>query len=114
MNLFACQETRRDFLFAWFAESYNNVVEKLLSKDHLTYHEAKEGILKLPSNHCSPLEAASKNSKPQHGAMAISLSNAKKDEKQNKRYSSSSNSGAKECKWCPKHPPGTASRNILT
>jgi hypothetical protein len=50
-DLFACQEAKRDFLLAWFAESHDNVVENISSKDHLTYHEAKEHILNLPSNH---------------------------------------------------------------
>jgi hypothetical protein len=53
-DLFACQEAKSDFLLAWFAESHDNVVENLFSKDHLTYHEANEGILTLPSNHQSP------------------------------------------------------------
>jgi hypothetical protein len=96
-DLFACQEAKRVFLLTWFAESYDNVVENLSSKDHLTYHEAKERILNLPSNHHSPSGASSKNSKPQHEANAISSSNVKKDKKKNKGSSSTSNSGGKEC-----------------
>jgi hypothetical protein len=74
-DLFACQEAKRDFLLAWFAESHDNVVENLSSKDHLTYHETKEGILNLPSNHRAPSGASSKNSEPQHEANALSSSN---------------------------------------
>jgi hypothetical protein len=59
-DVFACQEAKRDCLLAWFAESHDNVVENLLSKDHLTYHEATERILNLPSNHRSPFGASSK------------------------------------------------------
>jgi hypothetical protein len=96
-DLFACQEAKPDFLLAWVAESYDNVVQNLSSKDHLTYHEAKEPILIIPSNHRSPSGASSKNSKPQHEANAISSSNGKKDKKKKKGSSSSSNSGGKEC-----------------
>jgi hypothetical protein len=53
-------------------------------KTILTYYEAKERILNLPSNHCSPSRALSKNSKPQHEANAVSVSNGKKDKKKKK------------------------------
>jgi hypothetical protein len=97
-----------------FAESHDNVVEQLSSKDHLTYHEAKEHVLNLPSNHRSPTGASSKNSKPQHEANPVSSTNGKKDKKQKKGSSSSSNSGGKECNWCRKHSPGTACGHIWT
>jgi hypothetical protein len=113
-DLFTCQEAKRHFLLAWFAESYDNVVEPLSSKDHLTYHEAKEGILKLPSNYRSPSGSSSMNSKPQHEANTIDSSNGKKDKKKKKGSSSSSNSGGKECNWYRKHSPGTASGLIWT
>jgi hypothetical protein len=74
-DLFACQEAKRDFLLVWFAESHDNVVENLSSKEHLTYQEAKERILNLAANHRFPSGASSKNSKPQHEANAVSLSN---------------------------------------
>jgi hypothetical protein len=112
-DLFTCQEVKRDFLLAWFAESHDNVVENLSSKDHLTYHEAKERILNLPSNHRSPSGASSKNSKPQHEANAVSSSNGKKDKKKKKGSSSSSNSGGKECNWCRKHSPGHCVRSYM-
>jgi hypothetical protein len=96
-DLFACQEAKRDFLLAWSAESHDNVVENLSSKDHLTYHEAKERILNIPPNYRSPSEVSSKNSNPQYEANAVSSSNGKKDKKKKKGYSSSSNSGRKEC-----------------
>jgi hypothetical protein len=52
----AYQEETSDFLLAWFAESHDNDVEDLLSKDNLKYHEANEHILTLASNHrSSPL-----------------------------------------------------------
>jgi hypothetical protein len=113
-DLFACQEVKRDFLLAWFAECHDNVVENLSSKDHLTYHKAKERILNLPSKYRSPSGASSKNSKPQHEANAVSSSNGKKDKKKKKGSLSSSNSGGKECNWCRKHSPGTASGHIWT
>jgi hypothetical protein len=113
-DLFACQEANRDFLLAWFAESHNNDVESLSSKDHLSYHEAKERILNFPSNHRSPSGASSKNSKPQQDAKAVSSSNGKKDKKKKKESSSSSNSGGKEYNWCRKHSLGTASGHIWT
>jgi hypothetical protein len=111
-DLFAYQEAKRDFLQAWFAESHDNIVENLSSKDHHTYYEAKERILNLPSNHRSPSGASSKNSKPQHEANAMSSSNGKKDNNKKKGSSSSSNSGGKECNWCRKHSPGIASGHI--
>jgi hypothetical protein len=89
-------------------------VENLSSKDHLTYHEAKGRILTLPSNHHSPSGACSKNSKPQHEAKAVCSSNGKKDKKKKKGSSSSSNLGSKECNWCRKHSPDTASGHIWT
>jgi hypothetical protein len=89
-------------------------VENLSSKDHLTYHEAKERILNLPSNHRSPSGASSKNSKPRYEANAVSSSNGKKDKKKTKGSSSSSNSGGKECNWYRKHSPSIASGNIWT
>jgi hypothetical protein len=96
-DLFACQAAKRDFLLAWFAESHDNVVANLSSNDHLTYHEAMERILNLPSNHCSPCGASPKNSKPQHEDNAVSSSDGKKDKMRKKGSSSSSNSGGKEC-----------------
>jgi hypothetical protein len=113
-DLFACQEANRDFLLAWFAESHDNVVENLSSKVYLSYHEAKERILILPSNHCSPSGACSKNFKPQHEANAISSSNRKKDKKKKKGSSSCSNLGGKDRNWYRKHSPGTASGHIWT
>jgi hypothetical protein len=80
-NLFACQEVNRDCLWAWFAETYDNVVENQSSKDHVTYHEAKERILNLPSNHRSACGASPKNSEPQHEANPVSSSNHKKNKK---------------------------------
>jgi hypothetical protein len=113
-DLFACHEAKRDFLQAWFAESYDNVVENLSSKDHHTYHQVKERILNLPSNHRSPSGASSKNFKPQHEANAVSSSNGKQDKTKKTGSSSSSNSGGKECNWCRKYSPGTASGHIWT
>jgi hypothetical protein len=113
-DLFPCQETKRDFLLVWFAESHDNIVENVLSKDHLTDHEAKDRIVSLHSNHGSPSGAPSKNSKPQHEPNAVSLSNGEKDKKKQKGSFSSSNSGGKECNWCHKHSPGTASGHIWT
>jgi hypothetical protein len=113
-DLFTCQETKWDFLLAWFAESYDNIVENLSSNDHLTYHEAKKRILDLPSNHRSPSAASSKNSKPQHEANAISSSNGMKDKKKKKGSSSSVNLCSKEYNWCRKHSLGTASGHIWT
>jgi hypothetical protein len=83
-DLFGCQEAKRDLPLAWFAESHDNVGDNLLSKDHLTYHEAKERILNLRSNHPSPSRATSKNSKRQHKAIDVSSSNGKKDKKKMK------------------------------
>jgi hypothetical protein len=60
-------------------------MENLSSKDHHTYHEAKERILNLPANHRSPFGASSKNCKPQHEANAVSSSNGKKDKKEKER-----------------------------
>jgi hypothetical protein len=98
----------------WIAESQDNVVENLSSNDYLTYHEAKEGILNFPSNHCSSSGASSKNSKPQHEANAFCSSNGQKDKTKKKASSSSSNSGNKECNWCRQHSPGIASGHIWT
>jgi hypothetical protein len=111
-DLFACQEATRDFLLAWVAKSHDNIVENLSLKAHLTYHQAKEQILNLPSNHRSPSGASSKNSKPQHEANAVASSNGKKGMKKKKGSCSSSNSGSKKCNWYPKHSPGTASCHI--
>jgi hypothetical protein len=36
-GLFTCQEAKRDGLIAWLAESYDNMIESLSSKDILTY-----------------------------------------------------------------------------
>jgi hypothetical protein len=113
-DLFGCQEVKRDVLLAWFAESYDNVVANLSSNDHLTYHEAKERIRNLPTNHRSPSGASSKNSKPRYEANAVSSLNGKKDKKKKKASSSSSKSGGKECNWCRNHSPGTASGHIWT
>jgi hypothetical protein len=96
-DLLAYQEAKRDFLLAWFAESHDTVVENRSSNDHLTYHNAKEHLLNLPSNHSSPSGASSKNSKPPHEANALSSSNGKKDKMKKKGSFSSSNSGNKEC-----------------
>jgi hypothetical protein len=113
-DLFTCQEAKRDFLFAWFAESDDNIVKNLLSKDHLTNHEAKEHILNLPSNHCSPCGGSSKNSKAQHKANAVALSNATRDKNKKQGSSSSPNSGGKEYNWFRKQSPGTASSHTWT
>jgi hypothetical protein len=83
-------------------------------KTNRTYHEAKERILNLPSNHRSTSGASSTNSKPQHEANAVSSLNVKKDKKKKKRSFSSSNSGGKECNWCRKYSPGTASGHMWT
>jgi hypothetical protein len=96
-DLIAYQEVKRDFLLAWFAEFYDNEVENLSSKDHLTYHEAKERILNLPPTIGLPSEHSSKNSKPQHEANAITSSNGRKDKKKKKASFSSSNPGSKKC-----------------
>jgi hypothetical protein len=84
----ASQEMKTNFLLAWFAKSYDNGVENLSSKDYLTYHKAKVGILNLPSNYRSPFGASSKNSKPQHEANAVSSSNEQNDQKKKKGSSS--------------------------
>jgi hypothetical protein len=110
----ACEEVKRDFLQAWFAESHNNVVEPLLSNDHLTYHEAQKWILNHPSNHRSACGASSKNSKPQHEANGISSPNGKKDKKKKKGSFSASNSASKDCNWYHKHSPGTMLGHIWT
>jgi hypothetical protein len=55
-DLFPCQELKTNILLAWFAESHNNVVEMLMSKDHVTYYMAKKRILNLPSNYHLPLD----------------------------------------------------------
>jgi hypothetical protein len=107
-DVFACQEAKRDFLLAWFAEFHDNIVENLLSKDNLTYYKAKERTLNLPSNHYSPCRASSKNFKPQYEANAVSSSNGKKDQQKKNGSFSSSNSSSKECNWYRKHSPGTA------
>jgi hypothetical protein len=96
-DLFTCQEVKRDFLLAWFAESHDNVVENLSSKVYPTYYEAKDHSLNLPSNHHSPSRSSSTNSNPHHEANAILASNAKKVKKKKKGSSSSSNSGSQEC-----------------
>jgi hypothetical protein len=106
------QEVKQDFLLVWFAEFHDNVVDNLSSKDHLTYHDAKEHIQNVPSNHRSPSGASFKNSKPQHEANAVSSSNGKKDKKKKTGSSTSSSSGGKECNWCRKHLTGTASGHI--
>jgi hypothetical protein len=113
-DLFACQEAKRDFLLVCFTESYNNVVETLSSKDHLTYQDVKEHILNLPTNHRSLSGASSKNSKPQHEANAVFSTNGKKDKKKKIGSSSSSKSGSKECNWCRPQSPGTACSHIWT
>jgi hypothetical protein len=111
-DLFARQEANTDFLLAWVAKSHDNVVENISSKDHLTYHEAREFILTLPSNYGSPTGASTKNSNPQYKANAMSSLNGKKYKKNKKGSSSASNSGRKECNWCRKHSPGTESGHI--
>jgi hypothetical protein len=102
------------FFLAWFAESHNHVLENISSTDHLTSHKAKERILNLLSNQRSPSVASSKNSKPQYEPNAGSSSNGQNDQKKKKGPSSASNSGGKECNWCCKHSPGTASSHIET
>jgi hypothetical protein len=94
-DLFTCQETKRDFLLEWFAESPDHVVENLSSNDHLTYDEAKERIVNFLSNHHSPSGAASKNSKPHHEAKDFSSSNGKTDKKKKTGSSSGSNWGVR-------------------
>jgi hypothetical protein len=95
-------------------KSHDNVVETLSSKDHLTYHKAKEHILNLPSNHQSPSGASSKNSKPQHEATCRLFVEWKEGQEEEERSFSSSNSGSKEYNWCRKHSPDTASSHIWT
>jgi hypothetical protein len=97
-----------------FAESHDNVVDNLSSKDHLTYQKAKERIMILPTNYRSPSGASSRKSKPQYEANAVSSSNGKKDKKTNKRSSSSSFSCSKVCNWCRKHSQRTGSSYIWT
>jgi hypothetical protein len=70
-DLFTCQEAKRDFSLAWFAESHDNVVENLYhQKTTLPATRQRTHILNLLSNHRSPSGASSKNSKPQHEANA--------------------------------------------
>jgi hypothetical protein len=90
--LFTYQELKRDYLWAWFAESHDIVVENLSSQDHLIYHKTKKCILNLNSNHHFFSRALSKNSNPQHDAKDVSSSHRKKDMKMKKDSSSSSNS----------------------
>jgi hypothetical protein len=78
-NLFACPEAKQDFLLSLFPKCHYNVVENLLVKDILTYHEAKEHILHISSNHHSTSGALSKKSKPQSEADAVSSSNNTKN-----------------------------------
>jgi hypothetical protein len=111
-DLFTCQQAKRYFQLAWFAESHDNIVGNLSSKDHLTYRDAKEHILNLPSNHRSPSETSSKNSNPHSEANAVSTSNGMKDKTKQKLSSSSSNSRSKDCNWCLKHIPGTTFSHI--
>jgi hypothetical protein len=111
-DLFTCQEAKRNFLQTWFAEFHDNVMENLASKDYLTYHEAKESNLNLPSNHRSPSGASSNNSNPQYEANASSALNGKMDKKMKNRSSSSSNLGGKESNWCCKPSAGTVSGHI--
>jgi hypothetical protein len=113
-DIFASQEAKRDFRLAWFSESDDNVVDYLLSKDHLTYDEVQKRILNLPSYHHSPSKAFSKNSKPLHEAHLISLSSRPKDKKKKKGSGSSSNPGSKRYNWCRKHSPAPASSQIWT
>jgi hypothetical protein len=75
MDLFTCQEARSNVLLSWLTESHDNVVENILSTDYLTYHEAMEHILYLPSNHHSPCGASYNNTKPQYEPNDIFLSN---------------------------------------
>jgi hypothetical protein len=70
-DLLACQEATRDWFLAWFTKFHDNVVENLWSKDHLIYHEEKERILNLPSNHWSLSGPLSNDSKPQPEAILI-------------------------------------------
>jgi hypothetical protein len=72
-DFFAYQEAKSDVLLAWFPKSHDNVVENLLNRDPLSYHEAKEHILNLFSNHHSRSGALSKHSKVQCKADPISL-----------------------------------------
>jgi hypothetical protein len=49
-------------------------VEHLSSNDHITYHQATEHILNLPSNLHAPSRVSSKKSKAQHEAKGFSSS----------------------------------------
>jgi hypothetical protein len=80
-DLFTCQGVKRDFLVAWFTKSHDNIMENLSSNDHVTYHEIKESILNLPSNHCSPSRASSKNSKLQKKTDTVSSLKGKMDKR---------------------------------
>jgi hypothetical protein len=97
-----------------FCKIQHNIMEILLSKDHLTNHEVKEHSLNLSSNHCSPSDASSKRSKPQYEANAGTSSNGKKDKQKKKGSSTSSNLGTKVGSWCHMHLLGTASSHIWT
>jgi hypothetical protein len=100
-NVFTYQEVNGNFLLACFAESNDKVVEKLASKEHLTYHKAMKAIVNLDLNHLSTSEDSSKYSNPQHEVNPISLSNRMKDKKKSNGSSSFSNSGSTECTWYP-------------
>jgi hypothetical protein len=105
---------KSDVLLSWFAESYDNIVENQSSNDHLTYHEAKMGILNLPYNHRSPCGTSSKNSKPQNRGLHRLFVKWKAGQDEEIGASSSSISGSKECNWGHKYSPSTAYSHIWT
>jgi hypothetical protein len=111
-DLFACQEAKSHFLQAYLAESHDNIVENLWSKDNLTYHDAKEHVLNHCHNHHSSTGATSKNSKAEHETNSISLLNGKTANKKKTGSFVSSKSGGKSCNWYRKYSLGTVSSHL--
>jgi hypothetical protein len=89
-------------------------VENLSSKDHITYYEAKERILNLPSNHRSPSELFLRTPSLNTTLMWSLRRMDRRTRRRRKDLVSSSNSGGKECNWCRKHSPDTVSGHIWT
>jgi hypothetical protein len=87
-------------LLASIAEFSHNCVEDWLSKDTLTYPEAKERILNLGFDYYVSSCASTKNSMPQPVANVISSLNEKLNKKKNSESLSSFNFHSKECQWC--------------
>jgi hypothetical protein len=100
---FAYQEKTRGYHLGCFAESHDNIVETLSSKDTLTYNETKNHILNLSPTYHSFSEVLSKNPNPQYEANPISLSDAKYNKKLKKWASWSSNLDGNESNWCHMH-----------